>query len=882
MAHHNSFSSARSSLGSASPSVSTPSAASAAAPMATASFSVFQEGPGQALVFSPPLGTPELQTLVDLFIALDVPVAMKMEMIQRDFQAHTARTSERYKTYFVPSAATAATAATAASAFAPAPFTASPSPVFRHSFDSAFSLPTPATGASGSGGGSGSGSLYLEASPVVRLSPTEADLTLASDNLFSLPVAPFPAQFVGAFHGEQPMDFSQSITATTAAGNDYFAAVADPILFQNPTASPSVLPAWPLPSPTATPRLVPATPNLLASARRSRTAVRSEPTQQQRRRVSGNGGRSSTSSSSMQILTRSGEDVTHVSSRATRTHEERENTRLVRQRGACPDCRRKKTRCNPGHAGFTPERGSRVTPYVAPAQAGRARGEAAAAQAAQAAKAKVAGKKPVTTSDPVILAPQPPSPAPLARLAGDISGGSHDNDFSFGLFADSFDWTGISDHGRLFTAEELELNLGTSLATAALSPAAVVTDTPVLDQTPLNAVPDALASHSESPLRPARPRAPRQTEHAQEADHLAAATHASWPPSSLASVRRTVATSSSSSGPLSSPDSASSSSGLGRVLSSADGPQHSSRVVTTSYVDASVHLNRGEVDSSSSSSSGNSFGFVETADFGDGVGALFSSITDGGAEQGPLRQQTPSTADAAPSLRVGSTSPAHADAQPPRETQDTDSNGLAVGSLEGRRRGPDQLADRHGQQDTSTQQRHRLRAPQQVRTGGVGGVDGSGNERVSDAMRAAPSSSSPSPSSSSSASPMRLQTIDRGVSPVDSALHERVRAPQQPVSSSRTTDGGLGGNAESGGGSQCVSDRSKRRIASSVDVSRAAEQAASSGVLAVYAGWASLVASCLAPTLLSWISVHSTDVLVPDDLRQPDRLDERPALIACQ
>ncbi|CAK7235172.1 hypothetical protein SCUCBS95973_009179 [Sporothrix curviconia] len=447
MAYQGSFTSNNSPLGSASPAASVSSAASgAAASPATVTFSIFQEGPGRPLVFAPPRGTPELQALVDLFIALDVPSSMKMEMIQRDFEAHTARTNERYKTYVVAAPATPTAPATITS---PSTFTASPSPIFQNVFDAHFNHPASASG--GSGSGSGSGSMYLDASPAPRPSPTESDLTVASDALFPLSVPVFPTTNFTAFPGDNTLD-----TNSGFAGN-FFATAVDQ----------AAVSSWPSTSLAATaPSVLLTSPGQETFRRRQQQQARQPAHQQQRRRLSG--------SSSMQILTRNGEDVTHMSSRGARTHEERENTRLVRQRGACPDCRRKKTRCNPDHAGSSLERVSsaRTGPYVPSAQSGRAKAEAAAAKAAKASKDKVEGKKAVTTAAPVFAATtQAPNPAVLAGIedwgGGGDGGGSigHTPELNLSLFQDSFDWEQLaSDQGQLLTAEELELSIATTLS----------------------------------------------------------------------------------------------------------------------------------------------------------------------------------------------------------------------------------------------------------------------------------------------------------------------------------------------------------------------------------------------------------------------------------
>ncbi|ERS98207.1 hypothetical protein HMPREF1624_04990 [Sporothrix schenckii ATCC 58251] len=495
MAHQGSFSSAHSSIGSSSPASSTSAASVTAASPTTVSFSVFQEGPGRPLVFAPPLGTPELQALVDLFIALDVPVSMKMEMIQRDFEAHTARTNERYKTYFVPSASSTPTAS--ALVHSPSTYTASPSPIFHNVFDTNFNHPA------STGSGSGSGSLYLDASPAPRPSPTESDLTVASDSLFPLSVPMFSApQFAdvnAAFAGNFfPVAVDQSPVALTAAS------------------------MWPVATLTAT-----AAP----AARRTQPRQSAAPPPSQRRRLSG--------SSSMQILTRTGEDVTHVSSRGTRTHEERENTRLVRQRGACPDCRRKKTRCNPDHAGFTAEHVSaRAGPYAAPAQSGRAKAEAAAARAAKASKAKVDGKKTVTTSEPVFAAPQQaPNATVLAGIEDGGGGGvGHIPPLDLDVFSDSFDWEQLAaDQGRLFTEDDLELSIATTLsmtmptttsgATAAASASSSSTAT---TQAPID-------PHSVPPFRPPPPYRPTDA-HLQSSRNMNAPSTTASPVSAIASA----------------------------------------------------------------------------------------------------------------------------------------------------------------------------------------------------------------------------------------------------------------------------------------------------------------------------------------------------------
>ncbi|KAL1894376.1 hypothetical protein Sste5346_005876 [Sporothrix stenoceras] len=525
MAHQGSFSSAHSSVGSTSPASST-SAVSVSASPATVSFSVFQEGPGRPLVFAPPLGTPELQTLVDLFIALDVPVSMKMEMIQRDFEAHTARTNERYKTYFVPSASTPNAAP--ATITSPSTYAASPSPIFHNVFDAHFNHHHPASSA---GSGSGSGSMYLDASPVPRPSPTGSDLTVASDSLFPLPVPMFPTH-----------QFNDINAATFAAGNFFPVSAMD----HSPVAMSAAASMWPAASLTAT--ATPAARATESGARRSSQQSRqSAPVPSQRRRLSG--------SSSMQILTRTGEDVTHMSSRGTRTHEERENTRLVRQRGACPDCRRKKTRCNPDHAGFVAESVSsarssgasagskaRAGPYSAPAQSGRAKAEAAAAKAAKASKAKVEGKRAVTASEPVFVAPpqQAPSAAVLAGVEDGGGGGiGHIPPLDLSIFANSFDWDQLtSDQGPLFTDEDLELSIATTLSMTMPTTTNATTATASDSASGSSTTQDHTDSYSVPQFRPPPPHRPTDTARLQARRNLNVATTVSA--SDFASISATT------------------------------------------------------------------------------------------------------------------------------------------------------------------------------------------------------------------------------------------------------------------------------------------------------------------------------------------------------
>ncbi|PHH75827.1 hypothetical protein CDD82_4270 [Ophiocordyceps australis] len=51
----------------------------------------------------------------------------------------------------------------------------------------------------------------------------------------------------------------------------------------------------------------------------------------------------------MKILTRDGRDVTNSTSRGCKTKEQRDHAHLMRIIKACPDCRRKKIRCDPSH-----------------------------------------------------------------------------------------------------------------------------------------------------------------------------------------------------------------------------------------------------------------------------------------------------------------------------------------------------------------------------------------------------------------------------------------------------------------------------------------------------------------------------------------------------
>lgn len=413
MAPQGSFSSSQSSHSSTP--ASTPGVACGVAPMTTATFSIFQEGPGRPLVFAPPMGTPELQSLVDLFIALDIPVSMKMEMIQRDFETHTQRTNERYKTYVVTTASITSSG-----------FTSSPSSIFLTAFEPTYQS-GPVSGGSGSGSGSGSSNSFLEVAPVAGPSPNDTDL---ADSLFSLPLFPAPTQFG---------DYSVPTMAGPVSSSD--------------------VPTWISTAPVSAPSLVTA-------------PWSNSPRQHQQRRWQRQHHRPSRlPNNSMQIVTRDGEDVTHMSSRATRTREERENTRIVRQRGACADCRRKKTRCDPnhhtGHSHDSTGSTSRAAPYAAAAQSGRAKEEAVAAQAAKAAKDKAEGKKPVTTADPVIMATVPQTPsAILVGSARDATTAVHDvSTLGWDMFRDSFDWAQLSGQDRLFTDEELDLELAVSMET---------------------------------------------------------------------------------------------------------------------------------------------------------------------------------------------------------------------------------------------------------------------------------------------------------------------------------------------------------------------------------------------------------------------------------
>ncbi|CAK7270116.1 hypothetical protein SEPCBS119000_003922 [Sporothrix epigloea] len=408
MAYQRSFSS----NGFASPSASVSSSASAAAASpATVTFSIFQEGPGSPLIFAPPRGTPELQALIDLLIAVEAPASMKMDMIQRDFEAHTARTSERYKTYTVAAPATPTTPAMTTS---PSTFTASPSPRFHGVFDSQHQASV--TGREGSGSDS---SLSLDASPA------------ASDVAFSFSAPVLPMADFTVFPDYSPLNVNSGLLGNVfPMANDLTAA-----------------PMW---SSTA-----------LTATTSTRPLSTSAP-KQQRRRLSG--------SSSMQILTRTGEDVTHMSSRGTRTHEERESTRLVRQRGACPDCRRKKTRCNPDHAGSSMGRvdSARAGPYVPSVQSGRAKAEAEAAKAERARKEKVEGKKAAIAMTPVSLTPQAPNSDVLAGIEDWGGGGGsfgHAPQSDLDLFQDSFDWDLLAaDQSQLFTEEDADLSLAAVLS----------------------------------------------------------------------------------------------------------------------------------------------------------------------------------------------------------------------------------------------------------------------------------------------------------------------------------------------------------------------------------------------------------------------------------
>ncbi|EPE04077.1 hypothetical protein F503_04925 [Ophiostoma piceae UAMH 11346] len=496
MAHSNSFNTSTSSPSIASPAASNHSGHSGSS--TTASFSIFQEGPGQDLVFAPPRGTPELQALIDLFIALDIPASMKMEMIQRDFEAHAARTNERYKTYFVSGSA-APTASVSPvvpiAATTPTELTASPSPLFNNTFDFSFGIQQT------SGSGSGSGSVYLDASPATRSSPTGSDLTAASEAL--VPFEMYSAQFA-PFMADQSLDISHYINnsgffpmTTTADQSQQM------VMMHSTTAAAS--PAWPATLPTAT-----SPSDLLASSRsplvqrvshhrRTQDHRQQRPSAQpQRRQLTG--------SSSMQIITRTGEDVTHMSSRATRTHEERENTRLVRQRGACPDCRRKKTRCNPGHAGSSLDHVvNRAAPYTSPVLSGRARQEVTAAQAAKAAKEKKAGKQAVTTLDPVFTAPQSIASSILSGVEG--GGGIHTDhsiDLGLNLLQDSFDWNQLSNQDFNFTSDDLDLDIAATLSMT--TPSTTTTATAAATQT--SQLGTGLAHTGEYGVLPPRPRDP--------------------------------------------------------------------------------------------------------------------------------------------------------------------------------------------------------------------------------------------------------------------------------------------------------------------------------------------------------------------------------------
>ena len=348
-----------------------------------------------------------------------------MELIQRDFETHAARTNERYKTYTVSAPAAPATPALTTS---PSTFSASPSPRFHGVFDSQLNQQASFSGRNGSGS---EGSLSLDTSPAPRPSPAES-VTTASDVMLPLSTPVFPMIDFTAFPDYSPLNPSHGLT-----GNVF------PMARDVTTAS-----TWPSTTSTATASAKPLTP--------------SAPKQQQRRRISG--------SSSMQILTRTGEDVTHLSSRGTRTHEERENTRLVRQRGACPDCRRKKTRCNPDHAGSSLGRtnGARAGPYVPSLQSGRAKADVEAVKAAKAQKEKIEGKKAAAATMPVSIVPQAPNPAILAGIEDWGGGGGGFRDASqcdLGLFQDSFDWDQLTaDQSQFLTDEDLELSIAATLS----------------------------------------------------------------------------------------------------------------------------------------------------------------------------------------------------------------------------------------------------------------------------------------------------------------------------------------------------------------------------------------------------------------------------------
>ncbi|CAK7263666.1 hypothetical protein SEPCBS57363_000686 [Sporothrix epigloea] len=412
--------------GFASPSASVSSTASgSAASPRIFTFSIFQEGPGRPLIFAPPRGTPELQSLIDLFIAVEVPVSMKMELIQRDFETHAARTNERYKTYTVSAPAAPATPALTTS---PSTFSASPSPRFHGVFDSQLNHQASFSGRNGSGS---EGSLSLDTSPAPRPSPAES-VTAASDVMLPLSAPMFPMIDFTTISDYSPLNPGPGLT-----GNVFPVA-------RDVTAASS----WPSTTLIATSTAQPSMP--------------SAPKQQKRRRLSG--------SSSMQILTRTGEDVTHLSSRGTRTHEERENTRLVRQRGACPDCRRKKTRCNPDHAGSSLRRtdSARAGPYVPSVQSGRAKADAETVKAAKARKEKIEGKKAAVATMPVSIIPQAPNPAILAGIEDWGGGGGGFGDASqcdLGLFQDSFDWDQLTaGQSQPLTDEDFELSIAASLS----------------------------------------------------------------------------------------------------------------------------------------------------------------------------------------------------------------------------------------------------------------------------------------------------------------------------------------------------------------------------------------------------------------------------------
>ncbi len=498
MAYSGSHCSYPGSLGSASPSVSSPSTASvAASSIATASFSVFQESPNQPLAYSPPLGTPELQALVDLFIALNVPASMKMDMIQRDFEAHAARTGDRYKTYFVPAAAaavaasamsattsSAATMMTATTITSPSTFTNSPSPIFNGVFDAHFGQA--ATSGSGCGTSSGSGSLLIDAASPgpPQSSPSGSDLITTSDMaMFTMSAPIMPTQF-NAFHDTFAVDLS----------NGFFPSAVDTSVVTAASAVPSVWATAPAPSQSQ--------------------SVRRQQQQQPRSRLS--------DGSSMQILTRNGDDVTHVSSRATRTHEERENTRIVRQRGACASCRRKKTRCSPGHEGSFVGQVGRAMPYAVPAQSGRSKAEAAEAEAAKAAKAKRDGKRTITTTDPIFTAPHTAYAAAssdLTTLYTPSDGLNTSLDFS--TLQDSFDWSQASSQQQpIFSAQDLDLLISTSQAASVPTLAAPV-DASLYEEL----LTETLTSADQSEDPPKRPPPPESLRTARLQTHASVNQH---------------------------------------------------------------------------------------------------------------------------------------------------------------------------------------------------------------------------------------------------------------------------------------------------------------------------------------------------------------------